>query len=251
MPQLFGKANRTQPTSVADGAQVQIRTTGYGEVVTTQLGDNHSALADEGSYFKSVGFTTNPGTPVANAAAPGASYVATTPQFIMYNNGAAGGKRIFMDYIRIYLSASTASTAAAGVGSAVIIEPGVNRRSGTTGTEYVGTNVNTDSGNAPNCKLYWSTGTVLTATTLVSQRVVSRHQFKTQATPAGTAGDVYSMDFGEHMSGAAPLAAGTVAQVYPASVGPVAVGGGASLLFYLWGFTAIPSYEWEIAWWER
>ena len=246
MPQLFGKANRAQPTSVADGAQVQLRTTAYGEVITTQLGDNHSSLADEGSYFKVT--NTTPGTAIANAAAPGASYVATAPQFILYNNGAAGGKRCFLDYIRIYLNASTAG---AGVGAAVIIEPGANRRSGATGTAFTAVNVNTDSATAANGLFYWSSGTSLTATTLVASRIVSRHQFKTMATPVGTAGDVFSMDFGEHMSGAAPLAAGTVAQVFPASVGPVAIGGGASFLFYLWGFTAAPSLKWEIAWWER
>jgi len=247
MPQLFGKANRAQPTSVADGAQVQVRTTGYGEIITTQLGDNHSSLADEGSYFKVT--NTTPGTAIANFAAPGASFVATTPQFIIYNNGATSGKRIFMDYIRIYLNASTAG---AGVGAAVIIEGGVNRRSGTTGTAFSAVNVNSDSATTPNGLFYWSSGSTLTATAAgAGARVVSRHQFKTMATPVGTAGDVFSMDFGEHMSGAAPLAAGTVAQVFPASVGPVVVGGGASLLFYLWGFTAAPSLEWEIAWWER
>ena len=245
MPQLFGKANRAQPTSVADGAQVQIRTTGYGEVVTTQLGDNHNSLADEGSYYKVTNGT--PGVSTTNFAAPGASFSNTAPQFILHNNNAAGGKRIYIDYVRIYLAASSAG---AGVGCAVTIDPGQNRRS-SGGTQFTAVNVNSDVATAAGGLFYWASGTALAATAGAAPRLVSRHQFKTQATPVGTAGDVFSMDFGEHMSGSATLAGALVPQVYPASVGPVVIGGGTSMCFYLWGFTAAPLLEWEIAWWER
>ena len=52
MPQIYGKAARSLPTAVADSTQVQQRVTSYGDVTTVQMGDNHSSLADEGSYYK-------------------------------------------------------------------------------------------------------------------------------------------------------------------------------------------------------
>lgn len=246
MPQVFGKVGRAQPTTViADTNQVQQRVTGYGDVITTQLGDNHSALADEGSYFKACSV---PGTAVGGQAfgAGSQTFDTTKPILTITNGGTAGGKRIFIDYIRLVINVAGGSTTSAQC--AAYIEPNARVVSG--GTNFTPVNVNSDSTTASICGSTGFRFGAITAAAAVAQRLIVRHNFKWQIPVVG---DMFSMDFGEHMSGAAPLT-GASAQVYPASVGPVAIGGGHSFLFYIWypsNLTPAYSYDFEVAWWER
>jgi hypothetical protein len=244
MPQVFGKVGRAQPTTVvSDTSQVQQRVTGYGDLVTTQLGDNHSALADEGSYFKACSV---PGTPVAGALTQ--SFTATAPLLTITNGGTAGGKRIFIDYIRIIQNVIGASATSAQC--VAVLEP--LARTSTLGTNITPVNVNSDSTTASICgSTGFRFGAITAGAATASTRTILRHNFKIASAPV--VGDMYSMDFGEHMSGAAALT-GTTATVYPASVGPVAIGGGHVFLFYIWfpGIaTTAPQYDFEVAWWER
>jgi len=242
MPQVFGKVGRAQPTTVvSDTAQVQQRVTGYGDLITTQLGDNHSALADEGSYFKAV---STPATAIAGGVY--STFVATTPLISITNNGTVGGKRIFIDYIRLITTAI--GTGPVNTQCAVVIDTATRTYSG--GTNFTPVNVNSDSSTASICGATGFRFGAVTTSAVGSPRLIARHNFKIASAPV--IGDMYSMDFGEHMSGAASLT-GTTATVFPASVGPVAIGGGHSFYFYLWHTTisAAPSFEFEIAWWER
>ena len=248
MPQVFGKVGRAQPTTVvSDTSQVQQRVTGYGDVITTQLGDNHSALADEGSYFKAC---NTPGVAVAGALTQ--SFNALTPLLTITNGGTAGGKRIFLDYIRIIQNVAGASATAASC--VAVLEPGA--RTSTSGANVTPVNVNSDSTTASICgSTGFRFGAITAGASTASTRTILRHNFKvgTALTAPSVVGDMFSMDFGEHMSGAAALT-GTTATVYPASVGPVAIGGGHVFLFYMWFpaiATTIPQYDFEVAWWER
>lgn len=251
MPQVFGKVGKNQPTPVSDTAQVQQRVTGYGDVVTTQLGDNHSSLADEGCYFKVLSLVN---TPVAHAIANTLTYNVNTPLFMIRNLGTAGGKRIFIDYIRL-LSSTSSTTGGTGISCAAFID--TTSRVPTGGSNFTPVNVNADSTNASVCSTNGFTfGAITNSGTPNAPRMIVRHNYKVSVT-ANTilAGDSFTMDFGEHQSTATTLNAGNVPTVYPASVGPCAVGGGHTFLFYLWysatTATTIPTYEFEIGWWER
>lgn len=248
MPQIFGKVGKNQPTPVSDTAQVQQRVTGYGDVVTTQLGDDHSALADEGSYFKVL---SNVNTPVQHTIAT--SYLVNQPLFMIRNLGTAGGKRIFIDYVRL-LQSTSVGTGGTQISCAAFID--TTSRVPTAGTNFTPVNVNADSTNASVCSTTGFTfGNISGSGTPNAVRMIVRHNYKfSVAANTILAGDSFTMDFGEHQSTATTLNAANIPTVYPASVGPCAIGGGHTFLFYLWytGLTTTaPSYEFEIGWWER
>lgn len=262
MPQIFGKVSRALPSYSSDGTQVQQRVTGYGDIVTTQLGDNHSSLADEGSYFKA----TNASIGTAASVTVPLTYTAASPMFMIVNNSAASaGKRVFVDYVRLFVSAVGGTNTSAG--SPQSIQCAVFLDDQTSGTRWVSggsaaaistVNVNSSSSATSSASMYF--GNSLTATSAGNPRQIIRSVFKVHpaaptvnATPV-VVGDTYSMDFGEHSSGSGALN-GFTASSYSASVGPAVIGGGHCLLFYIWyaGCTSgiIPTYEFEVGWWER
>lgn len=240
MPQIYGKTAKTLPTSVADASQLQPRLGAYGDTMSIQLMDNHSSLADEGSYFKAV----NPTISTAIAGAATTSFSPTAALFSIYNTSAAGGKRIYMDYIRLMVVGAPTTSTSAQI--AVTIDSGTNRYS-SGGTAITPTNTNMDSSRATVASMFF--GAVVLNAASGSVRTVSRFNPKQAILVAG---DVISMDFGEHSSGAAALT-GAAAQTLPASVGPVVIGGGHSLNFHIWypAATAAPTFEFEIGMWER
>jgi hypothetical protein len=260
MPQIFGKVSRALPSYSSDGTQVQQRVTGYGDIVTTQLGDNHSSLADEGSYFKATNSTIGTGTSVTVPT----TYTAASPMFMIVNTAAsASGKRIFVDYVRLFVSSvggTNASAASQSIQCAVILDDQTSTTrysSGGSSAAVSVVNVNSGSSVTSSASVYF--GNSLTATTPGNPRQIVRNVFKfhpaaptTNSSPV-IVGDNYSMDFGEHSAGSGQLN-GFTASAYAASVGPAVIGWGHCLLFYLWypAASAItPTYEFEIGWWER
>jgi hypothetical protein len=242
MPQIFAKTARTLPSPSPDANQVQPRLGAYGDLQTIQLMDNHSSLADEGSYFKLVNAT--PSTAITHAATQ--SFAGTAALFTINNTNAAGGKRIFLDYVRLIVV--TTPTTASSCQLVVTLDPASRYSSG--GTSITPTNVNMDSSRASGGTCFFG-AVVLTAET-VNTRRISRFSVKTQATPCLTVGDIISVDCGEHSSAAAPLA-GSTPQVLPCSIGPAIIGGGQALNFHLFypAATVAPTYEFEIGYWER
>lgn len=261
MPQIFGKVSRALPTYSADGTQVQQRVTGYGDIVTTQLGDNHSALADEGSYYKATNAAIGTGTSVTVPL----TYTAASPTFIITNNSAAsGGTRLFIDYVRLFVSSVGGTNTSAGspqsIQCAVFLDDHTSGTRWASGGSAAGVNivnVNSSSSVASSASMYF--GSSLVANTPGNPRQIIRTVFKSHpaaptvnATPV-VQGDIYSMDFGEHSSSSGALS-GASASIYSSSVSPAVIGGGHCLLFYMWyaGHTAItPTYEFEVGWWER
>lgn len=239
MPQIYGKTAETLPTAVVDGSQVQPRLSEYGDMMSIQLMDNHSSLANEGSYFKAI----NPTISTAIAGAATTAFSATAGLFTIYNTSAAGGKRIFIDYIRLMVVGAPTTSTSAQV--AVTLDSSNRYSSG--GSAITPTNTNMASSRATVATMFFG-AVVLTAAT-GAVRTVARFNPKQAILVAG---DVISMDFGEHSSGSAALT-GAAAQVLPASLGPVIIGGGHSLNFHIWypAATAAPTFEFEIGMWER
>jgi hypothetical protein len=96
---------RARPTPVADGifGQSQDRRSPYGDLVVYQ--NQRGALADEGSYYT----VTNPTIDTTVAYGVLAAYAVTTPAFHIANTAAAGGRSIFMDFIKLRVTVAPAS----------------------------------------------------------------------------------------------------------------------------------------------
>lgn len=242
MPQIFGKTSKAIPTAVADGTFPNIRSTTYGELVTTQLMDNHNSLADEGSYFKATNAT--PGTAITHATT--AAFSSTAAALCIFNSNAAGGKRIYLDYFRlIVVGTPTTATSAQMV---ITLDTGNRLSSG--GTTLTAACANMDSSRTSGATITF--GAVVLTAASGSVRQVGRHTFKTQATPCLAVGDILAADFGDATASGATLA-GTTPLALPYSSGPIVIGGGHSLNVHLYypAVTVAPTYEVEIAFWER
>jgi len=252
MPQIFGKVSRALPIINSDNTQVQQRVTGYGDLVTTQLGDNHSSLADEGSYFKATNASSTFGSGVLAASV--STYTAASPVFILTNaSGAATGKRVFLDYVRLFVASATgASAASQSIQCAVVLDDNTVTSRYTSGGS-AGNVFNVNSASSVSTVSTFLLGGGLVCSSTGNPKQIVRSPFKTQATLTSplVQGDIYAMDFGEHSAGSGSLT-GSSAGAYALSVGPAVIGPGHSLLFYLWyPAAAAPSFEYEIGWWER
>ena len=255
MPQIFGKVSRALPIINSDNTQVQQRVTGYGDLVTTQLGDNHSSLADEGSYFKATNASGTFGAGITAASV--VTYTAASPVFMLTNaSSAATGKRVFLDYVRLFVASATGTTATnQSIQCAVVLDDNTVGSGRFVSGGSVGNVFNVNSASSITTISSFLIGNNLTCTTAGNPRQIVRAVFKTQSavTSPLVNGDVYAMDFGEHSAGSGVLT-GSSAGAYAFSVGPAVIGSGHSLLFYLWypNVTNIaPAFEYEIGWWER
>lgn len=251
MPQTYGKVNRVQPSKATDATQIQTRTTGYGDQYVIPLTQGTYPLADEGAYFKA----TNPtvGTGIIHALTT--AFSATAALFCLRNTEAEGGKRLYIDYVKLITGATAiAMTAATSIECAITID-NTNRYS-SGGTSITPINPNMDSAVGPSAQLNF--GAVVLSAASGSVRIAGRQAFPRRAAPAMVTGDQFMWDFGSTNDPAVtPIGSATPATApafFYAPMGPVIIGGGDSLNFHLWypaGATTAPTYEFEIAWWER
>ena len=251
MPQIFGKANRAQPTKATDATQVQARYTGYGDQVVVPITAGTYGLADEGAYQVATNATI--GTGIIHALTT--AFSATAALFCLRNTDAEGGQRIYLDYVRLTTGATAiAMTAATSIEAAVTID-NTNRYS-SGGTAITPANVNMDSSRATIAALNF--GAVVLTAASGSVRQVARAAVPRRAAPALVTGDQILFNFGQMDSptlgvvGAAAPA--TAAANFYVPMPPVVIGGGDSINFHLWypaGATTAPTYEFDIGWWER
>ena len=86
-----------------DGAPMPARVGPYGEPSVEILTSKQHKLADEGSYF--ITRTPTPGTGQASTANVTA-YSSTTPFIVIQNANPVGGKNVYLDYIKLLLTAA-------------------------------------------------------------------------------------------------------------------------------------------------
>lgn len=235
------KVNTAKPTAYAENADVPDRGSKYGEKGVLPYGSGLHNVADEGSYF--VVTNPAPGTGLATVAAPTA-LADVSPFFMLLNNAAAGGKRVYMDYIKLLVTA--AGTAGASLHYNVKIDNGVGRY--TSGTTLTSTpqNVNMDSAVATACLAYG--GPLVAAAATAAARLLGGGLFKVSIPVVG---DNYILTFGCPAGGVGSGVA-TIANAilnHP----PVVIGPQQSFFLHLWlpSQSAASSYEIEVGWWER
>jgi hypothetical protein len=218
-------------------------------MVTVPLTAGTYPLADEGAYFTAVNPT--PGTGIIHALTT--AWSATAALFVLRNTDAEGAKRIYLDYVKL-LCLGTAPTGTTSVRLAITID-NTNRFS-SGGTAITPTNTNMDSTQATIAALNF--GAVVATAASGSVRSVAREAQPPRAAPALVSGDTFFYNFGQVTSesvgvmGSATPA--TAPGCFTAALPPVIIGGGDSLLFHQYypaAATTAPTFEFEIAWWER
>lgn len=250
MPQIYGITRRNQPSMSAEAVQQQLRAGARGEQVVIPLTSGTYPLADEGAYFKA----TNPtvGTGIIHALTT--AWSATAALFCLRNTDAEGAKRIYLDYVKLITGPTAIGMlAATSVESAVTVDS-INRHS-SGGTAITPVNPNMDSSQATVAALNFGAEVLAAAS---AARLVARHAFPRRVAPVMVTGDQFFWNFGSadspSVSVVGAAAPATAPAQFAAPMGPVIIGGGDSLNFHLWypaGTTTAPTYEFEIAWWER
>ncbi len=239
MPQIFGKTGRVLPTPVADGTSQQVRADRYGGLYVVPLTQGVYGLADEGQYFHSLQTAAGP-VPATAYALTGATTTAfsnTLVSAVIRNTDTGGGKRLYLDFIRIQIAA--AGTAGTRLEFAISVD-NVTRYSsgGAANTQY---NTNIDSAASPIGVMH--TGAVTAAAASGAARIIARGTLDT-ANP--TAGQAYLINCG---AGDQSGPTGRAAVAAPVILGP----GSHTAVLHLWLPTqsAAPTGEITAGWWER
>jgi hypothetical protein len=246
---IKGLAGRLLPSPAPDNVEGEIRVGIYGDQSVESRVPTKHLLADEGSYF----LATNPiiGTGVAHALVT--AFAATSGLFVIKNNGPSNGKRIYLDYLRLMVTAI--GTACVSEEFAFVLDSG-NRAPTAGNVAVVPVNTNGDVPSAGTIAVLqaFSAG-ALTVPAAVTPRTVGRVKM-----PVGVniVGDEYVIQFGSTDPGVGSGVLTAIRAVQPAKIvahaAPIVIGGGQSLVIHRWGLTeatTAPSFEYELAWWER
>lgn len=246
-------ASRSLPQPVQDRDSISMRTTRYGDQVVQLIGSGRHSLADEGSYF--VANNATPGTPVADGAGASTSFSATRAFFLMNNKDSAGGKRIYLDYMRLILG-GTAPATTLSLHFAFFLD--YISRDPTTATQrtlVTPVNTNGDSGVQSVCQFAsFNSSTMTNPAAGANVRQVGRCVLPTSL---GIAGDEYLIKFGGEEIGSYPgmtaIRSAATARVV-SQAPPVIIGPGQWFTAHRWWLTEttnIANFEMEVGWWER
>jgi hypothetical protein len=217
----------------------------YGEMYALNLYYSMHGLSDEGSYY----FTSNP-TPGTGIIIPMiAAFDATKPALVIQNQDNLGGKRTYIDYLKLILTV-------VGGGSPTdlkyaIYMDNINRYT-SGGSQLSVVNANMDAGGNPISKVWFGAITAPAASAAV--RLISSGTIRTIASVVNDT-DIWTFSSIEKNSAGTSLALAT-AGVFNSPVPPAILGPGAnhSLLLYLWSTgetTTGKTYTIDLGFWER
>jgi hypothetical protein len=195
--------------------------------------------ADEGRYF--VATNPTPGTAIAQTIQT--SFLATNALCTIFNGNAAGGARIYLDYIRLIVG--TAAASATSCELAAVLDK-INRfSSGGSAITPVCSNLDASNNN---------TGAVInfgavTAAAASAARIVSRITVKPSIQLTK---DSYVIKFGAPagQGSTVPSAVGIIGQDAP----PIVIAPQGSLVLHVWNpanSATAPTYEFELGYFER
>lgn len=238
---IHARAGAAIPSSNADGTFPDLRVDAFGAPhVRTEV----YAWAEEGSYFKACNATL--GTGIAQGIQTSFS---DTANVLLLLRSSSATKKIIPHYIRLINTVAGATTTS----SRLAVKLDTANRYSSGGTDLTTQIVNSNSGLGPTSVVDVLRFGAVTAAAAVAARTVANVQLKTQAAPCWTVGDEVKLVFTDdadpgNLSGSAPLC-------IVRNVGPVVLqGANHCLLVHLWNpanATTAPSWEVEMAWWER
>jgi hypothetical protein len=246
---MNGIAASALPTASPEAAEGKVRLGRYREQYSLNLVPTKHLLAEEGSYF--VGSNQSPGTTVARNAV-NTSFSNTVGLCHIFNKAAAGGKRIYLDYLKLILAG--VSTGEVSLEFAVVVDNQNREPAAANRTLITPINVNGDSSTASIAQpsQYLAAQPFTVAAPTAAARVFRGHI----PTSLGIVGDEYVLKFGgEDMQA---LAGGTAARLAATArmagvVAPVIVGPQQSAVIHMWWLTegGVSTWELEMGWWER
>lgn len=236
-----------KPTATSVGAQVYQTANPLGHAIVVPSNQKQHQLAYEGSYF--VGRNAIPGTGIVGHAAP--TTLDPTKPLLTMHVPANGTKRIFLDFIRLYLTAAgTGSTNVRFTGKTDRGAAGATRRS-SGGTAI--TPINPNHGSAVTSD-FAGTGVhfgAVVASAEVDARIVCDAIHRSVI---GVVGDSYQLNFGG--AGRSPnalLTSGTAIAHTVFDHPPVVIGPGDMFLLHQWSASqsGAITFEFEMGWWEQ
>ena len=239
-----GKVSRALPgTRLVDG-QVDTespRWSGYGEPYVVPFSPR--VAADEGDYF--VARNATPGTAQAGHAAP--TTHDTAKPFVMLKNGAeAGGMRVYLDYLKLLVTAAGAS----GTLNYATHTVDKNRTPGTGGVALTVVNVNPQSTRSTVLSSVFAGPIVPGESNSADARIVAHQRARTVIPVVG---DVLLFNFGGAAIPSGAVMAGTTELERVVHCPPIVLGPGDSYHLVLWraSQSGAASYEVELGFWER
>jgi hypothetical protein len=273
MPSSYGITQRSAPATLdADGTSKAFRQGRYGDTSTISMGDSHSALCEEGAYYKattnSAGAITfiNPITPSAGAFGTGTTFNASGSTqnqgllSVLNISSPSSGPRIYFDYIK--LICEVAPTIALVYCNWAITTANYDRYqagANLTASAPFPYNTNSDYANESIAKLTVAGLSVMTLGTqpTANPKTVAQGTFKRNAALAAglVVGDTLVLDFGDHVGSAQTLvSAVTGPRQFAQATGPLSIGPGQFMAMHMWsnlaGGTAT-QFQLDMGWWER
>lgn len=218
----------------------------YGERHVLNIVPTKHLLAEEGSYFVS----TNPTIGTGVAAGIQTTFSDTLAAFVIRNTDVAGGKSIYLDYIKLLCTVAPAS--ATSLQYAGKLEPATPRAATAAVATLTPVNVNGGVAVQPMARIDAFTGgaweTVPAAST--SARIVSRGALRGVI---AVIGDELILAFGS-VDPAGGAGAPSSGSRQGGSAAPVVIPPGGSYTLHLWfpaNAATGPSFEYEIGHYER
>lgn len=205
--------------------------------------NSRAQWVDSGLYFKSTEVT--PQTPAGFAITT--SYSPTAAAWTLRNNASAGGRRIFLDYIK--LDVATVPASATRADYAIATDVVARYSSGGAGGENVIVNPNTDA--SATSVAVQNIGTVVLASATSAARLPAMGCVR-RGIPV--AGDQYLFTFGGASESATGFTSGTAASRFVMPCGPIVIGPGSMIALHIWNAAnavTAPAYDLEAGWWER
>jgi hypothetical protein len=239
------------PSASLDTAEGKARLGRYREQYALSLCPTKHLLAEEGSYF--VASNQAPGTTVqlnANVTA----FSNTNGIAHIFNKSTSGGKRIYLDYVKLIL-AGTAPTATVSMEFVAAIDNQNREPAAANRSLLTPVNANGDSALASisQASAYLNANAFTVAAPTAAVRMVRGHV----PTGLGITGDEYILKFGGEDLGAMSGLTATRSAATARLIGyaaPLIIGPQQGCVIHMWWLTAATTaatFELEMAWWER
>lgn len=239
---------RSLPVALVDKAETDLRVNKYGELVNPALSERNRA-ADDGGYF--VATNPTPSTAIAyGSGGTNATFSDTVPFMNVVNTAATGGKRVYLDYLKL-IQNGTAPASTTSVHYAIKIDNVARTATAGTPVTHTPVNANMGDGSGPVSRVIVFSGAVATVPAAsAAARLVARGQLKGGPTLNL---DEYNIVFGGADNASQGGYLTTVAS-YCSRSAPVVLDPGCNAMIYLWflsGITNPFSYEYELGIFER
>lgn len=238
------RVSRALPQALPDTSQADVRGGRYGEQYSIPILGRKQALADEGSFF--IATNPTPGTPIAVTTSI-TSFAETAGAvgvgLLLRNIDAAGGKRVYLDYLKLMI-VQVPTSATSWQWALVQDQNPIRYTSG--GSAITPVSPNGDIVAPSVVQMYFG---ALTTAVPTSRRTVGRGTFR-GVIP--TTFDEYMLVFGSEEGGGHATGAAASGRLVGATA-PVILGPGQNLALTMWGTAnaAAPSFEFEMGWAER